>query len=68
VARLNWGGRGDLRITFNLIGLLMNLSGVILLFVFGMPFRVPVRIVEQCDRKAIRTECWYDVLGLLGLP
>lgn len=55
---------------FNIIGLLTNLSGFILLFVFGMPFRVrggPFRLLEQPNAKDIRVERWCDVLGLLGL-
>jgi hypothetical protein len=53
---------------FNLIGLVTNLGGVILLFVFGLPFCVRTSIIlEQPDPKAVRAECWYDVFGWVGL-
>ena len=54
----------------NITGLLMNLLGVILLFVFGRPFRVRYfwsGLFERHDRMAARSERWYDVLGWLGL-
>ena len=56
----------------NIAGLLMNLVGVILLFAFGMPFRIrtggyTVRVTSPVDPKKVRTERWYDVLGWLGL-
>jgi hypothetical protein len=57
---------------FNIIGLLMNLLGVILLFAFGMPFGVRTgghlfRLFEQPNPKDVRLEHWCDLLGLLGL-
>lgn len=56
----------------SIAGLLMNLTGVILLFVFGMPFRVPtgghpILLADQADPKDVRAERWYAVLGGLGL-
>jgi hypothetical protein len=57
---------------FNIIGLLMNLAGIFLLFVFGMPFSVRrgsrlVRLLEQPDSQAVRAEGWYEMFGWLGL-
>jgi hypothetical protein len=57
---------------FYIIGLLMNLAGIFLLSVFGMPSGVRrgsrlVRLLEQPDCKAISAEGWYDMFGWLGL-
>lgn len=54
---------------FNIIGLMMNLGGVILLFVFGLPFcvRTSIFLEQPADPRAVRAECWYDVFGWLGL-
>jgi hypothetical protein len=47
---------------------MMNMGGVILLFVFGLPFCVRTSIIlEQPDPKAVRAECWYDVFSWLGM-
>jgi hypothetical protein len=48
------------------------LIGVILLFVFGMPFRAERKgagylMREETDHDAIRTEQWFRVLGYAGL-
>ena len=53
-------------------GLLANLFGVILLFLFGMPFRVRTggasyELREEVDQTAVAAERWYDTLGGLGL-
>jgi hypothetical protein len=58
--------------TLNIIGLLMNAAGVILLFLFAMPFRTrtggyTVRITEGSDPEMVRVEGWFDKLGWLGL-
>jgi|SRR5271169_633803 len=56
----------------NIAGLVMSMGGVILLFYFGMPYRVrtggySTYVGENSDPKEARTERWYDVLGRLGL-
>jgi hypothetical protein len=50
----------------------MNLSGVILLFRYGVPCRVRTggdvpRVVQQRDPKVVEAEDRYEVLGNLGL-
>ena len=50
----------------SIAGLLMNLAGVILLFSFGMPFRIGTGgqaflLDGSADQKAVRAERWYDV-------
>jgi hypothetical protein len=56
----------------NIGGLVANLVGVILLFRYGMPFRVRTRgasyeLREEVDQTAVRAERRYDALGVLGL-
>jgi hypothetical protein len=57
----------------NVSGLAANLIGVILLFSYGMPYRVrtggDVSIIASGppDQNAIRAERRYERLGLLGL-
>jgi hypothetical protein len=56
----------------NVVGLAANLSGVILLFRYGMPFRVPTGgysfyTTETPDPKVLAAERVYWWLGLLGL-
>jgi hypothetical protein len=52
----------------NILGLLMNLVGIILLFVFGMPFRVRTggRQLEQAYPEPVSAERWHTFLGWLG--
>ena len=58
---------------FNVIGLVANLAGVILLFRYGMPFHVPAKgktflIAEgPLDEAEIRQERIYSALGWTGL-
>jgi hypothetical protein len=57
---------------FNVAGLIANLVVVILLFRYGMPFRVRTGgfssyVTENSDPKEVRAERWYDVLGGVGL-
>jgi hypothetical protein len=57
---------------FSVIGLVLNLIGVLLLFRYGMPYRVRKggnigRVIQQKDDGARTTEVEYDNLGLLGL-
>lgn len=56
----------------NLIGLVCNLTGVVLLFIFGMPFHVPTEgktfvIVSQRDEADIAKEARFKMFGGLGL-
>jgi hypothetical protein len=56
----------------NIGGLLMNLAGVILLFRYGMPYRVRTEgvsyyVTEDVDKREVATERRYDSLGKLGL-
>ena len=58
--------------TLAVIGLLINLAGVILLFRYGMPYRVETKgrsylLLEDDDAEAVRTEGFYRRRGLLGL-
>jgi hypothetical protein len=55
-----------------LAGIAVNLVGVILLFRYGMPFRVERRgasyfILEETDQDAIAAERRYKALGFVGL-
>jgi hypothetical protein len=50
----------------------MNLAGVILLFRYGMPYRVRTGgatyyVAEDMDKREIATEWWFDLWGKLGL-
>src|SRR5580704_1567140 len=58
-------------IVFTVVGLGLNLVGIILLFLFGMPFRVRRNgnqyLVIKVDEDAKRTERWFNALGWLGL-
>jgi hypothetical protein len=56
----------------NIGGLVANLVGVVLLFRYGMPFRVRTsgasyELREEVDQTAVTAERWYDALGGLGL-
>jgi hypothetical protein len=57
----------------NIVGLLMNLAGVILLFRYGMPYRVrtggnQIRVVSgRTNQEIVKTEQLYEKLGFLGL-
>jgi hypothetical protein len=73
-----WRGSAGLEVAMtyasalSIAGLLMNLGGVILLFGFGMPFRVRTGgynflFVDPADPKDVRAERWYGVLGWFGL-
>ncbi len=53
-------------------GLLMTLVGVILLFRYGMPYRVrtggnSALLLEGVDQNAVRAERRYGIIGRLGL-
>ena len=56
----------------NLIGLSLNLIGVLILFRYGMPFHVPSGgavhlILEKTDQAEIDLERRYKVYGYIGL-
>ena len=57
----------------NIIGVAANLVGVIILFLFGMPFRVRtggnqvIFTTSNRNEEIVRTEFWYTVLGWIGL-
>ena len=55
----------------NVSGLLLTLIGVILLFIFGMPYRVrtgghTIRLTQP-DPLAAKTERRFDIFGRIGL-
>ena len=55
----------------NAIGQGMALIGVVMLFVFGMPFRVrtggAASVIANPTEAGKRLECLFDLLGGLGL-
>ncbi len=57
----------------NIAGLILNLIGVILLFRYGMPFRIRTEgktaktVVLPSAGQTMRAERRYDQLGWLGL-
>ena len=57
----------------NVGGLFLDLVGVVLLFLFGMPFRIRTggnTLALRSDvinEQLVRTEFWYGVLGWTGL-
>jgi hypothetical protein len=56
----------------NLIGLVLNLAGVLILFRYGMPFHVPTGgavayVTEEPDQAEIALEHRYTVYGYIGL-
>lgn len=61
-----------MNIGLNIVGLLMNLVGVILLFNYAVPYRVrtggtqPI-LMEGTHQKNVEAERRYDRLGKLGL-
>jgi len=57
---------------FNLVGLLLSLAGVLILFRWGMPFRVPTGgaislVTGQADAQEIALERIYTIIGYGGL-
>jgi hypothetical protein len=56
----------------NLAGLVLNLIGILVLFRWGMPFRVETGganslLMERSDEKAIATERIYKIIMYFGL-
>jgi hypothetical protein len=59
-------------VCLNIVGLIGNLAGVILLFRYGMPYRVASGghsyfITEQADPRELKAERVYKALGFVGL-
>jgi hypothetical protein len=57
---------------WNIFGLAMSLVGVLILFRYGMPFRVPTEgvtfvVTRQIDRKEKALYRRYKFLGYIGL-
>ena len=50
-----------------IFGLLLNLVGVVLLFLFGMPFRVATGGTSNIDVQVKRIDDIFSVLGWIGL-
>ena len=55
-----------------LAGIGINLTGVLVLFIFGMPYRVETKgeshiLREEIDENALRIDRRYRLLGWLGL-
>jgi hypothetical protein len=58
--------------SWTIAGLVLSLVGVVLLFRYGMPYRVrtrgqPIRVAISSDPRAATLERRYDILGWLGL-
>jgi hypothetical protein len=69
---LIWHTEPMLPACWNIAGLLSSLVGVLLLFLFGMPFRVRTGgaiayIANHLDENEKRKEKIYDALGYLGV-
>lgn len=57
---------------WNIAGLILSLIGIVILFVFGMPFRVRTGgatyyVAETEDEDEKKREALFDKLGWLGL-
>ena len=64
--------RAEMNRFLNLIGLALNLVGVLILFRYGMPFHVPTGgavslITETRDQADIALEQRYTLYGYFGL-
>jgi hypothetical protein len=58
--------------TWNILGLVLVMVGVLDLFVFGMPFRVPTGgavhlILEQKNEREARIDRLFVLLGYVGI-
>jgi hypothetical protein len=56
----------------NVFGILLNLLGLLILFRYGMPFRVPTNgvnyiITETIDEAEKATDRKYEIIGYVGL-
>jgi hypothetical protein len=57
---------------WNALGLILSLVGILILFLFGMPFKMRIvgaimYVASQKDESAKQTERIYDILGRVGL-
>lgn len=57
---------------WNILGLVLVMVGVLVLFAFGMPFRVPTGgatfyIAEQKDEREAKIDLLFKALGYLGI-
>jgi hypothetical protein len=72
-ARAMEEGQEDMSKAMNIFGLLLNLAGVVLLFLFGMPFRIATGgatiawTTWNIDLLVKKLDDVYTVLGWLGL-
>jgi hypothetical protein len=63
----------DMSKTLNILGLLLNLAGVVLLFLFGMPFRIATGgktvtwTTSSIDLQVKKLDDLYTVVGWIGL-
>lgn len=70
---LGEGEEEDMIKALNIVGLLSNLAGVVLLFLFGMPFRTAsggktvTWTTSNIDLQVKKLDDIYTVLGWLGL-
>jgi hypothetical protein len=58
--------------TYSVIGLCVSLLGVLLLFRYGMPYRIPAPegdyiITEQPNPEGVKVDAKYKFLGFIGL-
>lgn len=64
-------GKHSVAAILSVIGLLASMVGVLLLFWFGMPFRVPAQgtiiIAERPTLADLRTDTKHRLLSYLGL-
>jgi len=66
-------GEEDMIKTLNVFGLLLNLAGVVLLFLFGMPFRIAISgkavtwTTSNIDLEVKKLDDLFSVLGWIGL-
>jgi uncharacterized membrane protein len=66
-------GEEDMSKALNVFGLLLNLAGVVLLFLFGMPFRIAISgkavtwTTSNIDLEVKKLDDLFSVLGWIGL-
>ena len=57
---------------WNIVGSVLTLVGLLILFRYGMPYRVRTGgvnyiITEQIDESELKTDWWYEFFGWVGL-
>jgi hypothetical protein len=66
-------GEEDMSKALNVFGLLLNLAGVVLLFLCGMPFRIAISgkavtwTTSSIDLEVKKLDDLFSVLGWIGL-